>query len=83
MDYVANHMQLTLYQPMMQIRVMSSHEPIIIYMVGLILGVNSLYRLVSFFKLFPMVGKGLRATAQPMIYEGSVANKDMECISRI
>ncbi len=28
-------------------------------MVGLILGVNTLYRLFCFFKLFPMVGKGL------------------------
>ncbi len=26
---------------------------------GLILGVNTLYRLFCFFKLFPMVGKGL------------------------
>ncbi len=26
---------------------------------GLILGVNTLYRLLCFFKLFPMVGKGL------------------------
>ncbi len=29
---------------------------------GLILGVNSLYRLINFFKLFPMVGKGLTLT---------------------
>ncbi len=28
-------------------------------MEGLILGVNTLYRLFCFFKLFPMVGKGL------------------------
>ncbi len=35
------------------------HEPIRIYMGGLILGVNTLYRLFCFFKLFPMVGKGL------------------------
>ncbi len=27
---------------------------------GLILGVNTLYRLFCFFKLFPMVGKGLK-----------------------
>ncbi len=38
---------------------MSSHKPIRIYMGGLILGVNTLYRLFRFFKLFPMVGKGL------------------------
>ncbi len=29
-------------------------------MEGLILGVNTLYRLFCFFKLFPMVGKGLK-----------------------
>ncbi len=50
---------LTLYQPMTHICVMSSHKPIRIYMGGLILGVNTLYRLICFFKLFPMVGKGL------------------------
>ncbi len=50
---------LTLYQPMMHICVMSSHKPIRIYMGVLILGVNTLYRLFYFFKLFPMVGKGL------------------------
>ncbi len=49
---------LTLYQPMTHICVMSSHKPIRIYMGGLILGVNTLYRLFSFFKLFPMSGKG-------------------------
>ncbi len=38
---------------------MSSHKPIGIYMEGLILGVNTLYRLFCFFKLFPTVGKGL------------------------
>ncbi len=38
---------------------MSSHKPIRVYMRGLILGVNTLYRLFCFFKLFPMVGKGL------------------------
>ncbi len=32
--------------------------PIKVYMGGLILGVNTLYRLFCFFKLFPMVGKG-------------------------
>ncbi len=37
------------------------HEPIRIYMGDLILGVNTLYRLFCFFKLFPMVGKGLFA----------------------
>ncbi len=50
---------LTLYQPMTRIYVMSYHKPIQIYMVGLILGVNTLYRLFCLFKLFPMVGKGL------------------------
>ncbi len=54
-------MRLTLYQPMTHISVMSSHKPIKIYMGGLILGVNTLYRLFCFFKLFPMVGKGLIA----------------------
>ncbi len=39
---------------------MSSHKPIIIYMGGLIVGVNTLYRLFCFFKLFPIVGKGLK-----------------------
>ncbi len=39
--------------------IMSSHKPIRIYMGGLVLGVNTLYRLFCFFKLFPMVGKGL------------------------
>ncbi len=51
---------LTLYQPTMHICVMSSHKPIRIYIGGLILGVNTLYRLFCFFKLFPMVGKGLK-----------------------
>ncbi len=51
---------LTLYQPMTHICVMSSHRPIRIYMGGLILDVNALYRFFCFFKLFPMVGKGLR-----------------------
>ncbi len=41
---------------MMHICVMSSHKPIRIYMGGLTLGVNTLYRLFCF---FPMVGKGL------------------------
>ncbi len=48
---------LTLYQPMTH-NIMC-HEPIRIYMGGLILGVNTLYRLFCLFKLFPMVGKGL------------------------
>ncbi len=46
-------------QPMTHICVMSSHKPIRIYMGGLILGVNTLYMLLCFFKLFPMLGKGL------------------------
>ncbi len=46
---------------MTHICVMSSHKPIRVYMGrGLILGVNTLYRLFCFFKLFPMVGKGLK-----------------------
>ncbi len=52
-------LSLTLYQPMTHICVMSSHKPIRIYMGGLTLGVNTLHRLLCFFKLFPMVGKGL------------------------
>ncbi len=49
----------TLYQPMTHICIMSSDRPIRIYMGGLILGVNTLYWLFCFFKLFPMVGKRL------------------------
>ncbi len=41
------------------ISVMSSHMPIRIFYGGLILGVNTLHRLFCFFKLFPMVGKGV------------------------
>ncbi len=52
-------MSVTLYQPMTHKCVMSSHKPIRIYMGGLILGVNTLYRLFCFFKLFPMIDKGL------------------------
>ncbi len=48
---------------MTHICVMSSHKPIRIYMEGLILGVNTLYRLFCFFKLFTMVGKGLKNLA--------------------
>ncbi len=44
---------------MTHICVMSSHKPIRIYMGVLILGVNTLYSLFCFFKLFPMIGKGL------------------------
>ncbi len=44
---------------MIHICVMSSHKPIRIYMGGLILGGNTLYRLFCVFKLFPMVGKGI------------------------
>ncbi len=49
---------LTLYQPMTHMCVMSSNKPIRMYMGGLILGVNTLYRLFCFFKSFLMVGKG-------------------------
>ncbi len=61
---------LTLYQPMTHIIcVMSSYnyKPIRIYMGGLILGVNTLYRLFCFFKLFPMVGKGLTTSIKPPV----------------
>ncbi len=44
---------------MTQICVMSSHKHITICMEGLVLGVNTLYRLFCFFQLFPMVGKVL------------------------
>ncbi len=44
---------------MTHICIMNSHKPIRICMEGLILGVNTLYRLFCFFQLFPMVGKGL------------------------
>ncbi len=51
--------ELTLCQPMTHIHVMSSRKPIRIYMEGFILGVNTLYRLFCFFKLFPIGGKSL------------------------
>ncbi len=44
---------------------MISHKPIMIHMGGLVLGVNTLYRLFCFFKLFPMVGKGLKVKPTP------------------
>ncbi len=43
------------------------HKPRRIYMGGLILGINTLYRLFCFLKQFPMVGKGLRAMVQKII----------------
>ncbi len=45
---------------------MSSHKPIIIYMGGSILGVNTLYMLFYFFKLFPIVGKGLSVLSRSL-----------------
>ncbi len=51
---------LTLYQPMTHICVMSSHKPIRIYMEGLILGVNTLYRVFCFIKLFIVGSKELK-----------------------
>ncbi len=51
---------LTLYQHMTYICVMSSKKPIITYMGGLILGVDTLYRLFCFFKL---VSEGLKVYA--------------------
>ncbi len=71
---------LTLYQPMTHIYVMSSHKPIKIYMGGLILGVNTLYRLFCFFKLFPMVGKGLTVT-ELVLYSSKVNVVENTCIS--
>ncbi len=55
--------QLTLYQLMTHICVMTTHKPIRIYMGGLILGVNTLYRLFCFLKLvlFLMVSKSKQA----------------------
>jgi len=43
----------------MHISVMRFHKPIAIYMGALILGINTLYILFCFFKLFLIVGKGL------------------------
>ncbi len=57
-----HNVQLTLYCPMTPYSVMVFHKPIIIYMEGLILGGNTLYRLFCFFKLFLKVGKGLSVT---------------------
>ncbi len=73
------HNDLTLYQPMTHICVMSSHKPIRIYMGGLILGVNT--RLFCFFKLFLMVGKGLTAT----VYNKSIDFdlQAQECLRKI
>ncbi len=50
--------ELTLYQPMTHICVMSSHKPIRIYMGGLILGVNTLYRLFCYLSCFLWSVKG-------------------------
>ncbi len=50
---------------------MSYHKPIRIYMVGLILGVNTLYRLFCFFMLFPMVGKGLTECPRTVLLHAS------------
>ncbi len=52
---------------MTHICIMRSRKPIRIYMGGLILGVNTLYRLFCFFQLFSMVGKGLILTTTPSI----------------
>ncbi len=62
-----NWLVLTLYQPTTHTWGLSSHKPIGIYMGDLILGVNTLYRLFCF-KLFPMVGKGLIATVESVLY---------------
>ncbi len=63
---------LTLYQPMTHMCIMSSHKPIRINMGGLIVGVNTLYRLFCFFKLFPMVGKGLSVLCIILCYRGGI-----------
>ncbi len=62
----AMQVRLTLYQPMTHIY--ASLAPISIYTGGLILSVNTLYRLFCFLKLFPMVGKGLNTSTatQPL-----------------
>ncbi len=39
----------------------------------LILGVNTLYRLFCFFKLFPMVGKGLNSQVPAEVLETGIA----------
>ncbi len=49
---------------------MSSDKPIRIYMGGVILGVNTLYRVFCFIKLFPTVGKGLRRREGVSVKEG-------------
>ncbi len=50
---------------------------------GLLLGVNTLYRIFCFFKLFPTVGKGLTAMAGQFIteclYAGPVRGIDFHC----
>ncbi len=45
------------YQPMTHICIMSSHKPLRIYMEGLILGVNILYRLFYINPIHPIVFK--------------------------
>ncbi len=57
---VARH--LALYSPMMPCGVVVFHSLIRIYMGGLIQGINNLYRLFCFFKLFPMGRKELIST---------------------
>ena len=42
----------------------NTHKPIRIYMGGLILGANTLYKLFCFFKLFAAIGKGLTVTTE-------------------
>ncbi len=63
--------ELTLYQPMTRMCVMSSRKPIRLYMEGLILGVNTWYRLFCFFKLFPIVGKGLKLKPPLKLHQDS------------
>ncbi len=59
---------------------MISHKPVIIYMGGLILGVNTLYRLFCFFELFPMVGKGLNESS-PEISSKTMSNLSASVVS--
>ncbi len=45
----------------------NTHKLMGFYVEGLILGVNTLYWLFCFFKLFPMVGKGLIPSINTLI----------------
>ncbi len=76
---------LTLYQPMTHIHIciMSSHKPIRIYMGDLILGTDTLYRLFCFFKLFPMVGKGLNMIQFSYACQSDTTSKNSRAANRL